>query len=1649
MNKLTKKIILAIFIFLISLYIISTKYFVSGWGNSGNYGGNGDAALASMAVNSPDEYFNLDVGSYLINQNVTLNSDGTTAYNHIGEYCIENRTTSYSGNTGIIKTVVDLFPNDTIESYVENAPKVTSSDPNIVIIFKRLAYFSMVANSKPEGRTEGRPIAEKENKVAINNVFIKYMQTLKNSNVLYNGFTNQGGFDYHYESIDPNLKNYRARFVFIFAPANQDQIIYAAREEQGPPVYGNLKIIKEDYDNANKRLPFVNFLIDGPVYYECRADNNGEIALDNLPVGTYNIYEIENPNYGYSLNINSDTPILRFDLVSGDNTQVIKNVKHTGNLRIIKNDEDNPNLKLENVKFKIQNKDTGKWVKIDDSTISYVDTEEEALEYATDSEGKIEIKDLLTGTYVIKEIANDHYGYVGDGSNIGKTWEVVVNRSKTTETSWSEITITNKKQTGNLQIIKKDIDSDSILNNFEFKIVNSDGKYIIAKDSNGEVQTTVTGSITLGSMEYTTTDSNATTFKTDEEGKISIYNILQGTYTINEVGVSNAPEKDYSYYDVDENYIWWKVSNDGGANWSTETSGNASITVGKQESDNTSSDTESNISDKVTILNRRKYIDISGYVWEDILYNDGKENLKNDLSSDGELDSSDNKLANIKVTLYNSSGTQMSTTTTDTSGNYKFIKQEIDSLIGAYIEFEYNGMAYQCVLPYNDNNISVSDSEKREEIIQSKGSKAVEINKISDTETIDLREEFNSKFETITNNNAKSTTGEDTELKYDYENHKSTLDYEIVDSSKPSTGYTGQTPPVTNVADKYIIASSTKTIYNNEIFGETTESIRTSGLDEIKNINFGICKREQPDLAATEEIGDVKIKLNGYTHTYNYPRKNRGDSDYNEDNFNVGVQFENKYVNSSFTRTVYSSDVSYNKQEGGETGKLKVYVTYKISIGNYNSDFESKVQEIVNYYDNRYIIETDEEEGIPIYTLDGNSKNEIRYTIDNNYASETVKTESGTDVYYKKVNILANQDIGSSPKDIYIRYRLNNDAINSILNGNVTLNSISEILSYSTYKNGKIYGGIDKNSNPGTTDPTDLDKERNGIAKYSFENDTGFAPSLRLILQEGRVIKGTVWEDKALESELAKSGYDKRRIGDGKYTTDENVVNNVNVELLNANDLSVVTLYQFNVANKTDLRKRTAEMTTGDINAECRGSGVGSNLESQGDYEFSGVIPGKYVLRFTYGNTSVMYDTNGNKLGEIKDFGGIDAYKSTIYRGGTPHTTDQNDKTYWYWYRAETSKDSTENRLSDAKDKNGVKNTNGGTEEFDIIQYRTTSKENLNYNQIVNEEKQLEKIKAESHEFEMPIDYDINDKISDGTKELKFIFDQMDFGIIERPRQNLLVEKQIAYVELSLSNNNVIISGDPRVETLPGLQILGNDIKIDLESELTQKATLKVVYEIVVDNSNVEIDYNDPRYYDYYELTEGTRKEDVYKTVQIKNLVDYVSNDLSIDIKNQPDWMDVEVIESESEPSAGKYALIKNENISEAAWKKAKTYNHIIATSKFADLEPGQGKISVKLEASKTLYNTDDLTMDNEIEINEYKERAITNTTPGNYIPGLLQSIDEWLDVHEADDDAVNITITPPYGENRNYVQFIIIGTISLIILATGVVLIKKIVLRD
>ena len=79
----------------------------------------------------------------------------------------------------------------------------------------------------------------------------------------------------------------------------------------------------------------------------------------------------------------------------------------------------------------------------------------------------------------------------------------------------------------------------------------------------------------------------------------------------------------------------------------------------------------------------------------------------------------------------------------------------------------------------------------------------------------------------------------------------------------------------------------------------------------------------------------------------------------------------------------------------------------------------------------------------------------------------------------------------------------------------------------------------------------------------------------------------------------------------------------------------------------------------------------------------------------------------------------------------------------------------------------------------------------------------------------------------------------------------------------------------------------------------------------------------------------------------------------------------------------------------------------------------------------------------NDIEVNEVTGRKMEHdgdyTIPGNYEPSNGET--------GYDDDYVYLTITGPTGENRNYIQYIILGTIGLITLGGGIILIKKKVL--
>lgn len=364
------------------------------------------------------------------------------------------------------------------------------------------------------------------------------------------------------------------------------------------------------------------------------------------------------------------------------------NFSKTGDLAIYKVDNDDYDTKLGNVEFILKSKDTDFYVKANEieegkyeiptddegQKNAYVKNEEEATVFKTkQDDGTVEIKGLDTGIYEFVEKNNPNYGY----TKFVEDFELEVEDSKISNNE-----IPNEKQTGNLKIEKKDMDNENRpLAGVSFKLKNETG-YILAYDNDGNVQKEVTGTINLGGLEITDNINEATEFKTNENGVIRIYDLLIGDYEVIEVSLGDNfgyELNDAEANGIDPNTIISWESNKGSGTGNTSV-----VNIVRQTSINTRIDAGTNdeIFDSLNIKNKRVYIKLSGYVWEDITHS--KVSEKNDLWQDDEDDTVDKRLANVKITLKKADGTVIDTTVTGTTINSDGQQEE-----GAYIFGDY------------------------------------------------------------------------------------------------------------------------------------------------------------------------------------------------------------------------------------------------------------------------------------------------------------------------------------------------------------------------------------------------------------------------------------------------------------------------------------------------------------------------------------------------------------------------------------------------------------------------------------------------------------------------------------------------------------------------------------------------------------------------------------------------------------------------------------------------------------------------------------------------------------------------------------------------------------------------------------------------
>ena len=1079
----------------------------------------------------------------------------------------------------------------------------------------------------------------------------------------------------------------------------------------------------------------------------------------------------------------------------------------------------------------------------------------------------------------------------------------------------------------------------------------------------------------------------------------------------------------------------------------------------------------------VKLYNKKQFIDLSGYVWEDMV--NGKDNTRNDL-----YDEPDARVPGVKVILHDTVRNRELVTWTNENGEYHFGSRNEDltytddtlriaDLDKYYIEFEYNGVKYRNVKLNPDVNVT-NASRASEEIASGKSD-----------EDSSVRQRFNERFSTISSGTQIDSNGESTGIVIDTNGN--------VNSDKISYIKNGNHQSQINYGKNMTEANGNKEAYGENIYhikATTYKNLNLSDylegyikkenttivhVNEIKNINLGLYSREQVDVAVDSDVARFVLNVNGYQHTYKYATLVNPDT---QEEMDVKLKaLKGKY----YERQLHESTISYSATPEG-VPNLYADITYKIYLQNKSNTLTAKIKELTLNYD--------EDLKIISYGYEGSNVNtEVS-------ESAITATKNGTGaVQLKEATIdlekLEDRKISAGKREVLeVTFRTDANTIAKILNNptGIKFDFMAEVKTYSTYANNEenafnraegiyAYASIDKNS-AARNAQVQIDTDDSFVTD-TFENDTTIAPTFKLSKGTQTELSGIVYEDSPKESTSIKiDGNDiYERVGDGIYNN-ENVMANVLVELLSVpmensqydsdtartgenerQEYDVAKLYQENKTTQGESSKVLARTYTNE----------------KGEYKFEGLTAGNYVIKYTYGKNMKDVDENGQEKETIRSATAIYTsdgktklkeieareYKSTVITSGeisnamniTDGKAHLNGDYSWFLKSPET-------RYSDA---------------VDDVEYRANLEKEakINYEILKGTKTYVyENIEAYTPYFKLGVE-EFNDQQSgatletqeDGTLNYVFTIDNVDFGLIERPIVDLQVDKVITGLKVSLGNGQVLINGDPSKESLPYVRTgLDDFVPIEMDTELLQNATIEEEYTIKITN-NSELDYSIypiwgtdntqkvalRRNYYYYGTQEGLTTDEAV-TTRIDVLGDYIGSELTADESTMPEW-NKRAIEELTSYNGTNLFTTENDGKKEKTLRDGK-YT-IYTTNTFNNpneeiVTIGQTK-SIAYKVSRLLaVNTDTMKYTNDVEILQYsgysqnKDRTentynrVKDTTPGNLVPGGAM---------EDDEDSVRTTITPPTGTIISRWLYVTTVAAGLILVGATIIFIRKRVL--
>ena len=1098
----------------------------------------------------------------------------------------------------------------------------------------------------------------------------------------------------------------------------------------------------------------------------------------------------------------------------------------------------------------------------------------------------------------------------------------------------------------------------------------------------------------------------------------------------------------------------------------------------------------------VKLYNKKQFIDLSGYVWEDML--NGKDNSgRNDL-----YDEPDKRVPGVKVILHDTVRNRELVTWTNEDGEYHFGSRNEDltysddtlriaDLDKYYIEFEYNGVKYRNVKLNADVNVT-NASRASEEIASGK-----------QNEDSTIRQKFNEKFSTITSETTVDANGNSTGKALNAENneigklyYRSPTKYQssIIygDSSiYKGTSAEGKFSDEESEAYGYDIYHIRSTTLDNCNFSDyleeyiKKENTTIVHVSEIKNINLGLYSREQVDVAIDSDVSRFELNINGYKHTYKY-------STIVEPNLNEQMEVKLKELKGKYyERQLHESTISYSA-----TPEANLYadITYEIYLQNKSNSVTAKIKELVLDYDKDLSIIS-----YGYKDAEANTKVTEQEITASKKDSENVELKEST----LNLEELEDRKIRAGKKEILeVTFRVSAETISKILNNptGIKFDFMAEVKTYSTYANNEenafnraegmyAYASIDKNS-AARNAQVQIDTD-NTFVTDTFENDTTMAPTFKLSKGTQTVLSGVVYEDSPEQStaiEIGENGDIYERVGDGKYDSkNENVMANVLVEILEVkvdsegNCDSDTARTGENGQQVYDVAKLYQESKTtkgqeSDVLAR-------TYTNRNGEYTFEGLVAGNYVIKYTYGkNMKDLDENNGHEKETIRD-------ATAIYTSdGSTKLKDIEAREYKS--TVITSPD-IKTAMNITENDGGIAHLNGDYSWFlrnpserysdavDDVEYRANLEKNAKINYAILDQENPDKeyvytsMEAYTPYFKLGVegfndqqnglDLETQEKESnletneDGTLDYKYSIENIDLGIIERPIVDLKVDKTITGLKVSLGNGQVLINGDPSKENLPYVRTgLDDFVPIEMDTEILHNATIEEEYTITITN-NSELDYsiypiynedegNKPkigklRQYYYYGTREGLEDKDAV-TTRIDILGDYLGTELTADDSTMTEWnaMTIEEVKDLFSTNNGKEQKIIDGKYT------------IYTTGTFANpntdiVTIGNSK-SIKYKVSKLLSTTaDTMKYTNDVEILQYsgysqnKDRTEDtynrqkDTTPGDLIPGGAK---------EDDEDSVRTTITPPTGTVIARWLYVTTLAAGLILAGATIVFIKK-----